>query len=83
MPIVEPRADATQLLDGIGELHCRSVDSVQNERFVCEEAIPVITNDAERFMDNGFFDDAAHQGAPGPVTGDWEMEVCDPQAPWP
>ena len=49
--IVEFLTDGTQEIDGIGELHYRTAKAVHTETFVSEEAVKLIMEDTERFMD--------------------------------
>ena len=49
--IVEYLTHSTQPIDGIGELHYRSAQAVFTETYVSEEAVKLISDDTERFMD--------------------------------
>jgi hypothetical protein len=49
--IVERLTDGTQKIDGIGELHFRTAKAVLAEMFVSEQAVKLIAEDTERFMD--------------------------------
>jgi hypothetical protein len=51
--IAEHLSEATPDIDGIGELHFRTAEAVLAEMFVSEEAVQLIMEDTERFMDNG------------------------------